>query len=106
MADCAVDEDATEEMRFLTLLSRPLDSDEAAELLCCGSEGPPSENKLESRRLAFFLSLMLGGLVQRWDDTRRERVDGYAGCRWSSYSMLLKAQHAGYRAMRNNRQEI
>lgn len=59
VADCAVDEDAAEEMRFLTLLSRPLDSDEAADLLDCGSGEPPRENKLESRRLAFFLSLIL-----------------------------------------------
>jgi hypothetical protein len=32
--DCTVDEDAADEMRFFTLLRRPLDSDEAAEWLC------------------------------------------------------------------------
>jgi hypothetical protein len=34
VADCCADEDAPEAMRFFTLLSRPLDSEEAAELLC------------------------------------------------------------------------
>jgi hypothetical protein len=32
--DCTVDEEAAEEMRFFTLVRRPLDSDDAAELLC------------------------------------------------------------------------
>lgn len=50
VADWAVDVDAAEEMRFLTLLRRPLDSDDAAELLCWGSdEPPPKENRLDSR---------------------------------------------------------
>lgn len=57
VADCTVVVDAPEAIRFLTLLRRPLDSDEVAELLCCGSEfeEPPRENRLESRWLDFFL---------------------------------------------------
>lgn len=98
VADWAVDVDAVEEMRFFTLLKRPLDSDEVADWLCWASDEPPRENRLDSRWLDFFLSPILAdtsGLVGLVGRLGGERV----------YSVLCKAEHVFKGARRHSKQD-
>ena len=68
-----------EDMRFLTLVKRPPDSDGTGEifaaLLTCESEDP-TENRLESRWLDFFLSPnIVGRSVWKGHGNDRAPVD-------------------------------
>lgn len=101
VADCTVVVDAPEAIRFLTLLRRPLDSDEAAELLCCGSEfeEPPRENRLESRWLDFFLASP--SMVSNYISKQRVKCARLCGV----LQFAIEVQHVGYRARRNSGRE-